>query len=63
MKNKPLTKKQRIALIDAWAILNCLCASLQTPECFTKKYNAFEQGKEAWKKLDSVVATLYDDDL
>lgn len=63
MKNKPLTKKQRRNLIDAWAILNCLCSYLRNNEGYTDKYNAFEQGKKAWKKLDSVVTPLYDDDL
>ena len=60
---KPLTKKQRIDLIDAWVELNSLCAYLENKEHYTKKYNALEVGKEIYRKLDSVVAIMKTDDL
>ena len=63
MKNKPLTKKQRRALIDAWATTNCLCAYLRNKDGYTEKYKPFEVGKKIFKLLDSVVAPMYEDDL
>ena len=62
-KNKPLTKKQRLNLIDAWAITNCLCAYLRNSPSYTNKYCAADEAKKIYQKLDSVVATMYEDDL
>ena len=63
MKNKPLTKKQRRNLIDAWATLNSLCCYLANKEGYTDKYNPLKQGKKIFRLLDSVVTPMYEDDL
>lgn len=63
IKNEPLSKIERRNLIDAWAKLNSLCGFLETPQHYTKKYNALKEARKIWKKLDSVVSKLHEDDL
>jgi hypothetical protein len=63
MKNKSLSKKQRIALIDAWAALNSLCCYLENKDGYTEKYNPLEVATGIYKKVDSIVSVLYEDDL
>jgi hypothetical protein len=61
--NKPLTKKERSNLIDAWVKMNCFCAYFENPRHYTEKYKPKEVAREIWKHLDLVVANLYDEDL
>ena len=67
MKNKPLTKKQRKDLIDAWAGMNSLCAYLKDyktmPENFKDKFDAHSYARDIYKILDSVVNNVDDSDL
>ena len=56
-------KKQRRNLIDAWVTLKILCAYFAKPHGFTKKYVPREESRKIFKLLDSVVATMAEDDL
>jgi hypothetical protein len=67
MKNKPLTKKQRKDLIDAWAGMNSLCAYLKDyktkPENFGVKFDPHSYAKDIYELLDSVIKNVDDSDL
>lgn len=67
MKNKPLTKKQRKDLIDAWAGMNCLCSYLKNyktmPENFEVKFDLHTYARDIYKLLDSVIKNTDDSDL
>lgn len=63
MKNKPLTKQQRRNLIDAWVEVNCLHSYLVRPKDYTKKYDPVKVTKEIFQLLDTVVASMKEDDL
>jgi len=66
-KNKPLTKKQRKDLIDAWAGMNCLCSYLKDyktkPENFGDKFDPHTYARDIYKLLDSVIINVDDSDL
>jgi hypothetical protein len=63
MKRKPLTRKQRRNLIDAWAKTNSLCAYLENKKDYTFKYDPLKESKKIFRLLDYVIATLFEDDL
>lgn len=67
MKNKPLTKKQRSDLLDAWSELNVLCAyykdKKESTHFFTENYDPQEKVKEIYKLIDSIINTIDDSDL
>lgn len=65
--NKPLTKKQRKDLIDAWASLNILCVYYEDVKNgtlkFTDKFNPHDKVREIYRLIDSVVIKIDDSDL
>jgi hypothetical protein len=67
MKNKPLTKKQRKDLIDAWAGMHSLCVYLKDyktkPENFGVNFDLHSYAKDIYKLLDSVIINVDDSDL
>ena len=67
MKNKPLTKKQRKDLIDAWASLNILCAYYGDVKNgtlnFTDKFDPHEETRRIYRLIDSVIIKIDDSDL
>ena len=61
-KNKPLTNKERKALISAWAKLQIVCAYLSDKNknyYFTKKYDPYQDVEKVLNNLDLVVSNLF----